>query len=84
MYILYKLQPRAETTDTLIIYASKDRGLLEEIILSVFDTLFDKELELTHFECMFSDADFDLTNLTHWCIEQTRPYDIVWVPELED
>lgn len=84
MYILYKLQPRAETTDTLIIYASKDRGLLEEIILSVFDDLFNKELELAHFECMFSDEDFDLTNLTHWCIEQTRSYGIVWVPELED
>jgi len=84
MYILYKLQPRAETTDTLIIYASKNRAVLEEIILSIFDTLFDKELDLAHRECMFSDTDFDLTNLTHWCIGQTRSYGIVWVPELED
>ena len=84
MYILYKLQPRAETTDTLIIYASKDRGTLEEIILSVFDDILAKELTAAQYECMFRNEDFDLTNLIHWSIKQTLPYDIVWVPELED
>ena len=37
MYVLYKLEKRAETTDTLLYYASKDKGLLEEIILSIWE-----------------------------------------------
>ena len=37
IYILYKLEKRAETTDTLLYYASRDRGLLEEIILSIWE-----------------------------------------------
>ena len=37
IYILYKLEKRAETTDTLLYYASKDKGLLEEIILSIWE-----------------------------------------------
>lgn len=37
IYILYKLEKRAETTDTILYYASKDEGLLEEIILSLWE-----------------------------------------------
>ena len=37
IYILYKLEKRAETTDTLLYYASKDKELLEEIILSIWE-----------------------------------------------
>ena len=37
IYVLYKLENRAETTDTLLYYASKDRGSLEEIILSLWE-----------------------------------------------
>ena len=37
IYILYKLENRAETTDTLLYYASKDEGLLEEIVLSLWE-----------------------------------------------
>jgi hypothetical protein len=37
IYILYKLEPRAETTDTLLYYASFDRRVLEEIILSLWE-----------------------------------------------
>ena len=37
IYILYKLEKRAETTDTLLYYASRDRGVLEEIILSIWE-----------------------------------------------
>ena len=37
IYILYKLENRAETTDTILYYASKDKGLLEEIMLSIWE-----------------------------------------------
>ena len=37
IYILYKLDKRAETTDTLLYYASYDKGLLEEILLSIWE-----------------------------------------------
>ena len=37
IYILYKLEKRAETTDTLLYYASYDKGLLEEILLSIWE-----------------------------------------------
>ena len=45
MYILYKLQPRAETTDTILLFAAKDRNSLEEILLSIYDELIDKEMK---------------------------------------
>ena len=45
MYILYKLQPRANTTDTILLFAAKERSSLEEIILSLYDELVDKEIE---------------------------------------
>ena len=37
IYILYKLEKRAETTDTILYYASKDERLLEEILLSIWE-----------------------------------------------
>lgn len=37
MYILTRLKPRAETTDTVIYYAAPDRSFLEELLLSVYD-----------------------------------------------
>ena len=36
IYILTRIQPRAETFDTLFYYASFDRSLLEEIFLSIW------------------------------------------------
>lgn len=41
IYILYKLEKRAETTDTLLYYASYDKGLLEEILLSIWEEAYD-------------------------------------------
>lgn len=41
MFVLCKTQPRAETEDTILYYASEDRGILEEIILSIYQEIVD-------------------------------------------
>jgi hypothetical protein len=37
MYVLAKLQDRANTTDCVLYYASPSRSILEEILLSFYD-----------------------------------------------
>ena len=79
MYILYKTEKRAETTDTLLFYSCKDRAPLEEIILSIFQEMYQKEIEWAERE--------DYTNydtLYEYCISRMNDYGITWVPELED
>lgn len=79
MYILYKTEKRAETTDTLLFYSCKDRAPLEEIILSIFQEMYQKEIEWAERE--------DYTNydtLYKYCISRMNDYGIAWVPELED
>lgn len=39
MYVLVRLENRAETTDTLIYYVSELRSSLEEILLSLYEEL---------------------------------------------
>ena len=39
MYVLVRLEDRAETTDTLIYYVSELRSSLEEILLSLHEEL---------------------------------------------
>ena len=39
MYVLVRLENRAETTDTLIYYISELRSSLEEILLSLYEEL---------------------------------------------
>jgi len=39
MYVLVRLEDRAETTDTLIYYVSELRSSLEEILLSLYEEL---------------------------------------------
>ena len=43
MYVLAKLKPRAETTDTLLLFTSNSEIALEEILLSIFDDVYDKQ-----------------------------------------
>ena len=79
MYILYKTENRAETTDTLLFYTCRERGPLEEIILSIFQEMYQKEIEWAERE--------DYTNydtLYEYCISRMNDYGITWVPELED
>lgn len=84
MYILYKLQSRAETTDTILLFAAKDRNSLEEILLSMYDELVDREIEWAKTELYMHEEIIDMDSLRKWCIDRLKSYGIVWVPELED
>ena len=84
MYILYKLQPRAETTDTILLYSAKDHSSLEEILLSMYDELVDREIEWAKTELYMHEEIIDMDSLRKWCSNRLKSYDIVWVPELED
>lgn len=84
MYILYKLQPRAETTDTILLFAAKDRNSLEEILLSIYDELIDKEMKWAETELYMNEETININSLREWCSNRLKSYDIVWIPELED
>ena len=84
MYILYKLQPRAETTDTILLFAAKDRNSLEEILLSIYDELIDKEMKWAETELYMNEETINIDSLREWCSSRLKSYGIVWVPELED
>ena len=84
MYILYKLQPRAETIDTILLYSAKDRNSLEEILLSIYDELVNKEMKWAETELYMNEETIDINSLRKWCSNRMQSYGIVWVPELED
>ena len=84
MYILYKLQPRAETTDTILLFAAKERNSLEEILLSIYDELIEKEMKWAETELYMNEETINIDSLREWCSNRLKSYDIVWVPELED
>ena len=46
MFVLCKLEKRAETTDTLLIVCASSQQILEELLLSLFDELYDREMEI--------------------------------------
>lgn len=79
MYVLVKQGPRAETTDTLIFYVSDSKEALEEIVLSLFDDLYEKDLAWADRE-----GYTDLEGIRKWCMNKMKRYKILEVPFLED
>ena len=79
MYVLAKLKPRAETTDTLLLFTSNSEVALEEILLSIFDNIYDKEMEWAIREEYHKTDD-----ILKWCIKRMEVYQIVRVPFLEE
>ena len=77
MYILYKLQPRAETTDTILLFAAKDRNSLEEILLSIYDELIDKEMKQAETELYMNEETINIDSLREWCSNRLKSYGIV-------
>lgn len=76
MYILCKLEKRAETTDTLLYYAASDRKILEEILLSLFDELYESEIN-----AYINDPQPVSDNAARfWAIQRLSDFSIVWVP----
>lgn len=83
MYILYKLQPRANTTDTVLYAISESYEALQEYMLSMFDELVDREVEWAETECNLHDEQIDMGNLIKWCINRMKEYEIIFVPYLK-
>ena len=80
MYILCKLEKRAETTDTLLLLVSETHSALEEILLSIFDEILENEMYL-----LSKNDDYGTEeSIRKWCIEMMRRYQIVQVPFLFD
>jgi len=76
MFVLCKLEKRAETTDTLLIVCASSQQILEELLLSLFDELYDREMEIaTKAEDYTSEE-----KIRAWCIEMMEYYQIVQVP----
>lgn len=81
MYVLCKTEKRAETTDTLLFYVSDTRIPLEEIILSLYNELEEKELAWLERE---PNDDIQYDSLRQWCRERMECYQIIEVPYLSD
>lgn len=79
MYVLVKQEPRAETVDTILFYASSSHEALEEILLSLFDELYTHELAWADRE-----GYEDTKGLLIWCIERMNCYKIINIAYLED
>ena len=78
MYVLIKQENRAETTDTILILASNDYEILEEIMLSLFDELLAHEMEWAKRE------EYDNERaVLEWCISRMNCYQIIRVMYLE-
>ena len=79
MYVLVKQEPRAETVDTILFYASNSHEALEEILLSLFDELYAHELAWADRE-----GYEDTKSLLNWCINRMDCYKIINIAYLED
>ena len=77
MYILCKLENRAETVDTIMFCASPDRETLEEILLSLYDELEEKEYAAIQHDWT---EDINHEAVRFWCRQRLYNYHIVWVP----
>ena len=80
MYILCKLEKRANTTDTLLLLVSESHSALEEILLSLFNQIYDNEMFLAA-----QDENYGTEKqIRKWCIEMMDCYKIIQVPFLFD
>ena len=79
MYVLVKQEPRAETVDTILFYASNSHEVLEEVLLSLFDELYAHELAWADRE-----GYENTSSLLRWCINRMECYKIINIAYLED
>lgn len=81
MYVLVKQEPRAATTDTILYYVSESHEALEEILLSIFDALYEHEMKVAKREY---EEGYNYRNILTWCIHRMNCYKIINVAYLED
>lgn len=74
MYVLTKLEKRAETTDTIIYFVSDSHEILEEILLSLYDEIIEDKKKYPNI------PDEVLTQRIH---EYMSCFNIVKVPYLK-
>jgi hypothetical protein len=79
MYVLCKLEKRAETTDTLLLLTSKNSAPLEEILLSIFDEIFKNEMYIASKNDDYGTEE----SIRKWCIEMMKKYQIIYVPYID-
>lgn len=73
MYVLVKQENRGYTTDTIIFYIANNREILEEVLLSLFDALYQHEYAA-------ADEEYDVLP---WCIQRMKCYQIIEVPFID-
>ena len=74
MYVLTKLEKRAETTDTIIYFVSDSHEVLEEVLLSLYDEIIEDRKNYSNI------PDEVLTQRIH---EYMNCFSIVKVPYLK-
>jgi len=75
MYVLIKLEKRAETTDTIIYFVSDSHEVLEEVLLSLYDEIIEDRKNYSNI------PDEVLTQRIH---EYMSLFNIVKVPYLKN
>lgn len=75
MYVLTKLEKRAETTDTIIYFVSDSHEILEEVLLSLYDEIIEDRKNYPNI------PDKVLTQRIH---EYMSRFNIVKVPYLKN
>lgn len=79
MFVLCELRNRAETVDTILLYASNKKEVLEKIKAEIFNNLWEKE------EQWAEKNDYPtMSTLKEWCQERMKNYHIIEVPYVED
>jgi len=81
MYILAKLEPRAETTDTLLYYCAKNRNTLEEFLLSLWEEILDDEW--VYRQCPLLE-NFNHNSYIKRMKEYIDTFHIIHIPYMED
>lgn len=79
MFILCELRNRAETVDTILLYASNSKEVLEKKREEFYEEIVATEIRLTN-NYEYEDID----KLREWCRDRMRNFHIVEVPYIEE
>ena len=79
MFILCELRNRAETVDTILLYSSNSKELLEKKKEEIFEVKWAKEKAWADKE-----ENVNMDNLYDWCRQAMNNYHIVEVPFFEE
>lgn len=79
MFILCELRNRAETVDTILLYASNSKEVLEKKKEEFYEEMVAAEL---HWAA--SNEYEDIDKLREWCRDRMKNFHIVEVPYIEE